>query len=299
MKTWIFLALTAALLVLAGFLRPMHVKAQSTRDSMTFGGITRTYHVYRPAALSRDAAAPLVVVLHGGFGTGAQAERAYHWDAAADAHGFVVLYPDGLRFAWNAGLCCGYPQAENIDDVGFLTTLIAKVIQSENIDPHRVYATGISNGAFMSYRLACESSFQFAAIGPDAGTLDVPCEHPKPTSVLAIHGLEDKNVPFNGGVGVGVDKSVRPSVPSSIARWRAIDHCAAPRTTSAPPVHTEISQCAEGRTVELITIDGAGHQWPGSEPPAVGQIFGLKLDQPSHALDATAVFWEFFAAHRS
>jgi polyhydroxybutyrate depolymerase len=188
---------------------------------------------------------------------------------------------------------------QKIDDVGFITTLVNRIVHEENVDPHRIYSTGISNGAFMSYRLACESPLALAAIGPVAGTLPVPCEHPKPTSVLAIHGLADHNVPFNGGVGVGFDKSNRPSVPATIARWREIDRCAAPTVKDAAGVHDETSQCAEGRVVTLITVDGAGHQWPGSETPSPAAVSILHLDQPSQAFDATEVLWEFFASHHS
>lgn len=296
----VLLVLIAALLAIAGFARPMHVLAAGTlRATMTFDGLQRSYLLYRPAALKRDAPVPLVAVLHGGFGTGAGAEAWYHWDAAADAHGFVVIYPDGLQRAWNAGLCCGSPMRQKIDDVGFLTALVTKIIHEENIDPHRIYATGISNGAFMSYRLACESTLALAAIGPVAGTLPVPCDHPKPTSVLAIHGLADRNVPFNGGVGVGFDKSNRPSVPATIARWREIDRCGTPSIKDAAGVHDETSQCADGRVVELITVDGAGHQWPGSATPPPAAVALLHLDQPSDAFNATEVLWEFFSSHHS
>jgi polyhydroxybutyrate depolymerase len=299
----VLLVLIAALLAIAGFARPMHVLADpsavSVRSMMTFGGLERSYHLYRPATLKRDAPVPLVIVLHGGFGTGTQAENTYHWDRAADAHGFVVVYPDGLKRAWNAGACCGYPMQQKIDDVGFITALVNRIVRDENVDPRRIYSTGISNGAFMSYRLACESPLTLAAIGPVAGTFSKPCEHPKPTSVIAIHGLADRNVPFNGGVGVGFDKSNRPSVPSTIARWREVDRCTAPIIKDAAGVHDETSQCAEGRVVKLITIDGAGHQWPGSETPPPAAVAVLHLDQPSQAFDATAVLWEFFAAHHS
>jgi polyhydroxybutyrate depolymerase len=290
------------LLAIASVLAPIRLNAApeaARAATLTFGGIERAYRLYRPAALQRDAAVPLVLVLHGGFGNGAGAEASLHWDQSADAHGFIVLYPDGVSRAWNAGACCGQPMQRQIDDTGFLTALVEQTIRDENVDLHRIYATGISNGAMMSYRLACESPLALAAIGPVAGTLSKPCEHPKPTSVLAIHGLDDRNVPFKGGVGIGVDKSSRPPVPDVIAQWRAVDRCGAVSQRDAGTVHDETSSCADGRAVELITIAGAGHQWPGSEPPPPIAVRLLGLEQPSHALDATARLWEFFAAHHS
>ena len=291
------------LAIVSGALSPLRLNAapapaaSARLGTLTFGGVERTYRLYRPADLTRADPVPLVVVLHGGFGTGVQAEQTYHWDEAANAHRFVALYPDGIRRAWNAGACCGFPMNHKIDDAGFLTALVEQVARDENVDARRVYFTGISNGAMMSYRMACEAKLAIAAIGPVAGTLVSPCERAKPTSVLALHGLADRNVPFGGGVGQGFDRNARISVPATLARWREIDRCEAATVREAAPVRYETARCAEGRVVELIAIAGAGHQWPGSEPPPPAGVALLGLDQPSHALDATAVLWDFFAAH--
>jgi polyhydroxybutyrate depolymerase len=304
LRTLFVLAICVLLALASGALAPLRLNAApapsatSRAGTLPFGGIARTYRLYRPAGLARTAPVPLVVVLHGGFGNGEQAERTYHWDEAADAHGFVALYPDGILRAWNAGTCCGQPMQRQIDDVGFLTALVEQIERDENIDPRRLYFTGISNGAMMSYRLACESTLAIAAIGPVAGTLVSPCAQAKPTSVLAIHGLADRNVPFVGGVGIGFDRNARISVPATLARWREIDRCEPATVRAAEPVQYETSYCAGDRTVELITVAGAGHQWPGSETPPPAAVALLHLDQPSHAVDATAVLWDFFASHR-
>jgi polyhydroxybutyrate depolymerase len=138
---------------------------QSTQ-TIESGGATRTFHVYRPQAL--NGAAPLLVMLHGGFGNGAQAERAYHWDAEADSGHFLVAYPDGLNRAWNAGSCCGNPQRTNVDDVAFITAMVSAIEQQTSIDSGRIYVTGMSNGAMMALRLGCQTDM-FAAIAPVAG----------------------------------------------------------------------------------------------------------------------------------
>ena len=144
---------------------------QSTQ-TIDVGGVSRTFHLYRPPGLGDGA--PLVVMLHGGFGTGAQAERSYHWDSEADAGHFLVAYPDGLMRAWNAGSCCGEPQRTNTDDVGFITAMVGAIEQKMPIDRARVYATGMSNGAMMALRLGCQTD-TFAAIAPVAGTLLTDC----------------------------------------------------------------------------------------------------------------------------
>jgi polyhydroxybutyrate depolymerase len=272
----------------AGSAAPQGFSEGSTVHTMSFGGLDRSYRLYIPAGLPSPA--PLVVMLHGGFGSAQQAERAYGWDQLADSAKFVVAYPDGLGRAWNVGGCCGRPGRENIDDVGFIAAVVNDVGSNLAIDTARVYATGISNGGMMSYTLACNTG-TFAAIGPDSATQLDPCPAPHPTSVMHIHGTADRMVRYDGAPGAGVAHIDGPSVPEVNAFWRNVNGCAEPTVTTAGPVTTSAAQCPDGRSVELITIDGAGHQWPGSQPIREG------ADPPSAALDATATFWQFFAAH--
>jgi polyhydroxybutyrate depolymerase len=250
---------------------------QSTQ-TIDVGGVSRSFHLYRPPGLSDGA--PLVVMLHGGFGTGAQAERSYHWDTEADASHFLVAYPDGLMRAWNAGTCCGEPQRSDIDDVGFITAMVGAIGQEMPIDRARVYATGMSNGAMMALRLGCQTD-TFAAIAPVAGTLMTDCSGARPTSVLQIHGTADDRVPYNGGPGktFSADGTARvdgPSVQAVNATWRGIDGCGQPNSTTAGDV------------------TGAGHQWPGGDPSPLAQKIG-NIPAPSTALNATDTIWQFFA----
>jgi polyhydroxybutyrate depolymerase len=241
----------------------------------------------------------LVIVLYGGFGTGAQAEKTYHWDATADRNGFVVVYPDGFRRSWNAGGgCCGPASHDSVDDVGFIADLIRSVTRSENVDPKRVFLTGISNGAAMAYRYACEGALPIAAIGSVSGTMPGGCAAPHPVSALEIHGLKDQNIPFAGGVGTkGVTKVEWPGVEASLDLFRKAERCDATDTKVAGVVTTATANCADGRQVELITISDAGHQWPGGESnrPIARMLFSP--DPPSTALDANAVIWAFFQRH--
>jgi polyhydroxybutyrate depolymerase len=266
----------------------------SSTHSIEVGGVSRTYIVYRPASL--PAAAPLVVMLHGGFGSASQAENSYGWDAEANQGHFVVAYPDGLNHAWNTGGgCCGIPGRTDADDTGFITAMVTAIGRQVPVDAARVYATGISNGGIMAYTLACRTSV-FAAIGPDSATELGSCPAPHPLSVIHIHGTADTRIPYQGGEGQGVAHIDGPSVPSLNARWRDIDHCAAPAVSTRGVVTTSTASCPAGRAVELITIAGAGHQWPGSAPrPLVQRILGT--DPPSTALNATQVIWQFFASH--
>jgi polyhydroxybutyrate depolymerase len=153
----------------------------------------------------------------------------------------------------------------------------------------------MSNGALMSYRLACDSTV-FAAIAPVAGTLLGTCPTPQQLSVLHIHGLADENIPFDGSPGNGFASIDGPDVPSTVDIWRAADQCEPPTVVVADPVTTSRSTCAAGREVTLITVAGAGHQWPGATERTVVQR-ALGLDPPSTALDATSTIWGFFTKH--
>jgi polyhydroxybutyrate depolymerase len=282
-------------LVLVSSLTGCRSRAQaSPSQSLQFGGVTRTFHLYRPQHLPTPAA--LVVMLHGGFGDGTQAERSYGWDQEADRNGFVVAYPDGLDRAWNTGGgCCGVPAKQNADDVGFVKAVVATIRQELPIDPARIYATGISNGGIMAYRLACDTDL-FAAIGPDSATLLGSCPAPKPLSVLHIHGTADTRIPYNGGEGQGFAHIDGPAVETVVATWRTTDACGSPTVLVQGTVTTSTASCPNGRTVELISIAGAGHQWPGSHQRPARQAL-LGADAPSTALNATDVFWQFFSAH--
>ncbi len=199
--------------------------AGSSAGTLTVDGRSRTYRIYRPATLPAGRPVPLVVMLHGGFGSGRQAEQSYGWDAEADRFGFVVLYPDGLNHAWNVGGgCCGVPARTGVDDVAFISRLVADVQAQLPIDTRRTYATGISNGGMLSYRLACDTRL-FAAIGPDSATLLGPCPGPAPTSVIHIHGTADTTIRYLGGRGGGVGphrRAARPRPGRALAGHRLL-----------------------------------------------------------------------------
>jgi len=202
-----------------------------------------------------------------------------------------VVYPDGLDRTWNAGSCCGVAARSGVDDVAFVTAVVADVVGMIRVDPRRVYVTGMSNGAMMAYRLACETSL-FAAVAPVAGDQMIECRHPSPTSLLHIHGTADTRVPVDGSPGSGIGKVDGPPVEQVVDGWREADGCGAFARTSADGVTTTTASCPKGRAVELVTVDGAGHQWPGSE---VSTYPGA--DPPSDAFSATDLIWAFFSAH--
>lgn len=274
-----FGALLGLLLVVVGCSAPGSAAPQgftvgSTDHALTFGGLDRSYRLYIPDALPTPA--PLVVMLHGGFGSAEQAERAYGWDQLADSAKFVVAYPDGEGRAWNTnGGCCGRPGRQRLDDVGFIAAAVNDIGANVGIDANRVYATGISNGGMMSYALACNTG-TFAAIGPDSATQLDGCAGPHPTSVMHIHGTADRLTRYDGESGVGVARIDGPAVPDLNAFWRGVDQCAPPTTMTDGAVTTFAADCADGRSVVLKTVADGGHEWPAF---------------------ATTALWQFFAAH--
>jgi polyhydroxybutyrate depolymerase len=254
--------------------------------TMAFGGLDRSYRIYQPAGL--PATAPLVVMLHGVTGNAEQAENSYGWDPLADSAKFIVAYPDGVGRAWNGHGCCGQAARENIDDVGFITAMVGKISAVTAIDKSRVYVAGMSNGGIMSYTLACNSAI-FAAIGANSATQLDACATPHPTSVIHIHGTDDRLVPYNGGQGA---KSVDgPPIADVNAFWRNVDHCGPPDIATNASVTTSTAACADNRSVVLITIEGGRHGWPGGTTAPEG------ADPTSQALNATQTIWQFFAAH--
>ncbi|MBI4933294.1 MAG: alpha/beta fold hydrolase [Actinobacteria bacterium] len=220
--------------------------AAAQNSIVTPDGRMRTFHVYVPDSLP-DGPVPLVVALHGGTGSSRQFERSSGFDAQADEHGFIVVYPDGVGAGadetqlrtWNAGGCCGPAVRKDVDDVGFIRALIDVMEDRYSIDPAQVFAVGHSNGGFMSYRLACELSDRIVAVGLQAGGLMIDtCSPERPVSLLHIHGAEDTNVPLEGGVGSGIAGVEFPPVADSIATMRAT-----------------------GATVELLVVEGRDHKW--------------------------------------
>jgi polyhydroxybutyrate depolymerase len=270
-------------------------------QSLTLAGRERASLVHLPPAIG-NSPLPLVIVLHGGGGNAASAAKMTGLSALGDKANFIVVYPDGTGrlddrlLTWNAGNCCGYALDNQVDDAGFIRALIEKLARDYPIDARRVYATGISNGGMMAYRLACELSDQIAAIAPVAGALNVECKPTQPVSVIAFHGTNDQNVPFNGGAG---SKSIDPhprtdqSVAYAMVFWAQRDSCGATPTRDERGniVHDTYASCANGTGVELYTVKGGGHAWPG------GDRLTVLLDAPAKEISASAVMWEFFKQH--
>jgi poly(3-hydroxybutyrate) depolymerase/6-phosphogluconolactonase (cycloisomerase 2 family) len=277
------------------------------RRTLALGGYTRIYDVHVPPGYHGNVAVPLVLDFHGNALNQTDEAGVTGWRATADREGFIVVYPLGLFGqseapevdvnatqglhvgpSWNAGqLCCGQARLKSVDDVGFARAIVQAVAAEANIDRRRIYATGWSNGGFMSYRLACEAADVFAAVAPVAGRIGLlpttSCQPSRPIAVIEFAGLHDPNVPYQGGLA--------PSAAQSLAYWRDQDGCG----SGPPDDHVDFGtsycdtyrSCNAGVQVELCSIEASQVSY------AVGHCTYLNPD-----IDVAGTAWEFLSQFR-
>ena len=253
---------------------------------LNVAGTDRTYRLYTPPDSEDAGAVPLVVALHGSGNTAESLVDSSELDAAADAGGFIVAYPQAVGISWNAGFCCTTGRGDAAADIRFLDQLVADVVASRRVDESRIYAVGFSAGGIMAYRLACDLAGRFAGVGAIAATMMLDdCRPARPISVIAIHVTADDVVPFAGGRIHGGATKPAPPAPAVAERWAALDACpdARPAEVRGPVSITTWNGCAAGTNVRLVTVEGGGHNW-----------FLPVYGPPNGALHATTTVTEFF-----
>jgi polyhydroxybutyrate depolymerase len=237
--------------------------------TFAWGDRTREYVVDAPTGYDPARPIPLVVVLHGRPSDAFAVRAASDMDAFAEEKGVLVVYPQGVGGSFRS-----IPGTDRQDDVGFLRALVAHVVEVWNADPDRVYATGFSNGASMTYRLALEASDVFAAVAPVAGPYLGEREAVRPTApvpLLAVLGLNDSAWinPMEGGLRVWREElGCQPGEPTYV--------------DAAEKVTRTVSTCADGSRVVEYRIAEMGHQWPP------GAVYGINVND---------TIWDFFTAH--
>ncbi|MFC2110920.1 PHB depolymerase family esterase [Bacteroidota bacterium] len=244
---------------------------QTINGTIMHDGLQREYMLFVPSAYNTNTAVPLVFCFHGHGDTAANIMSYTNFHLIADTANFIVIYPQGTLFQgnshWNVA---SWSAGSNVDDVGFINSLLDSISNAYNIDSTRVYCTGMSNGGFMSFLLACQLSDKIAAIASVAGSMSMQtqnaCNPLHPTPVLQIHGDADNSIPYNGNTW-------SKSINDMLQYWINHNNCnASPTTIAVPDINQFDGSTAEyiiydggdnGTTVEHFKVIGGGHDWPG------------------------------------
>jgi len=271
--------------------------AQTTLSkTIISNGVTRSYRIYIPAIYNSSNAVPLVFNFHGYGSNNLQQEAYGDFRPIADTANFIIVHPQGLSNAWNNfGLIGSSP-----DDIGFISNLIDTVKSLYNINLNRVYSTGLSNGGFMSYDLACLLSSRFAAIASVAGSMTAihlnACNPLHPLPVMQVHANTDAVVSYTGTSGI----IASTHIDSLVKYWVLKNNCnPIPNIINIPDIvttdncnveHYIYSGGDKGSTVELYKIINGGHTWPGAA--FAGSSGNTNMD-----INASKEIWRFFSQY--
>ena len=264
--------------------------------------LEREFIIYTPASINKELV-PVVLVLHGGGGDASAIRRQTRFDVVAEEGGFLAVYPNGVNNAWNDGRT---DLQRESDDVGFISALIDLLIADFNADPEKIFVTGLSNGGFMSFRMACELSNRISGIASVAATLSVQlvdmCEPDAPVGVLIMNGTDDPIVPYDGGKVTLVDitRGAIWSTDATISFWATHNQCIDTPTEvqlrdRAPFDGTHVfvtAYTACQAPVSLYRVEGGGHTWPGRRQNLPFELIG----RVSRDINASEVIWSFFAS---
>lgn len=275
--------------------------------------IERQYYLHLPPEFDKETASPLLLALHGGGGKAKSFDRGT-WDMAltqlADRHGMVVVFPQGVDSHWSDGRKEQLEEGKEYDDIGFLSRIIDSMVADYGVDADRVYVLGISNGGFMTMRVAMELSGKVAAVAAVTAQVSKALaeERPEhPISVMLVNGTEDPIVPYDGGVvrvgAWGKSRGEILSTDATVELFRFHLGCEEEGTTTSYPdrdpkdgTRVEKTIWADGKAgseVVLVKVIGGGHTWPGGK-----QYLGKRLvGRVSRDIDASQVIVEFFLRH--
>jgi len=281
------------LLMLIGL--PALAQPQQKREQIIVDGIKRAFVTYVPTTGETERM-PVIISLHGGFASPKGMFHLADFRPIADKEKFIVVCP-ASKHIWHDGA-----DIHGIDDVKFIDQLITYIIKTYHADASRVYVTGISNGGFMTSRLACQLHQRIAAIAVVAASLDINEGYDlvKPMPVLYMHGSKDPIVAYNGGKMFGRQIYSQEGI---LKKWVALDGCnPKPVITNIPDaahdgtsiIKEEYSNPANGLKVIGYTINNGGHTWPGGWQYAPQFIIG----KTTKNLNACRVMWDFFKGYR-
>jgi polyhydroxybutyrate depolymerase len=280
---------------------------------LEFQGEKRFYEVHVPPGYTAKKPVPAVLVLHGGGGYPGAVRYESGMDRVSDAHGFLAIYPAGASetgglftdrlLLWNDGRTKKKdPKGKRSDDVAFIAAVLDDTARFFTIDPDRIYATGISNGACMACRIASQLSDRIAAAASVAGPRTIDAYYPGPTrplSIMFFHGLGDTIAPYGGGTPASqpwVER--RFSVQEAVKSWIAHNGCPEMPAQKKKIRHATMTLYGpgkEGTEVVLWTLEDGGHTWPGGKRCTSEITMGV--GPVNNDICASDVMWEFFERH--
>ena len=273
--------------------------------NLTVDGNARSFIVYLPTGYNNAGKMPMIFAIHGGSGTPEGMINIANFKTIADRDKVVLVYPAGIQNNWNDGRPTT-PNQLGINDVNFFNQMCDYMITNNSVDGTKIYATGISNGGFMSSRLGCELSNRIAAIAVDAATIEATtiatsCNPGRPVPAIYIHGTTDPLVPFTGGqmTAGGTAGGTILSHFQAIDKWIAINGCnSTPTITDLPDIANDgttikqrvYSGGTNGSEVVSYVVLNGGHTWPQGYQYLNEAIIG----KTSQDMNACEVIWTFF-----
>ena len=277
--------------------------AHRNNGLLASSGVTREYLLHVPDSYDPETPTALVLSLHGAAGWSHQQRDLTGWDHLADEHGFLVVYPQGVR---DLGFSRVWRVAEGPElfvDARFFSELLDDLESRYAIDPRRIYVNGFSNGGGMTFVLSCLLPGRIAAVGTVGAAQTLPwswCEEhapgdgPEPVPLIAFHGTADPMIPHDGGMS-WIGPEPFPATLDWAGRWAARNGCReGPALDQPAPEVTRrrYTECRDDASVVGFSIEGGGHTWPGGR-----RLPDWFVGRTSTAVDATAEMWSFFEAH--
>ena len=322
--------IACALAVACAFCTPV-ARAQDREEIVKVNGSPRTIQVHLPPEYSKKKRYPVVLVLHGLGEDASFIARISHFNKTADQFGFIVVYPNSRDGRWTAAPDAGVrtigglgrrrsilddinrpPSPSDVggdplNEIPFFNDLLDQVEAEYSVDVSRIYATGYSDGAFMDFRLGCQMADRIAAIATVGAVLPASLQEScsnwswRAVPLLMMNGTDDPMVPYRGRLSGSVGFNLLPA-RESLKEWAKINSCGQKpeRTTIAPKtpggLETRVetySDCKDGASAVLYSIEKGGHTWPGGEQFIPVRFIGKTNDD----IDASELIWNFFAAH--
>ncbi|MEI6408482.1 MAG: PHB depolymerase family esterase [Bacteroidota bacterium] len=263
-------------------------------DSIFVGGRWRTFNTHLPTGYNGNQLYPMVLGLHP-LGNSSWTEFAAQTKLTpkSDSASFIMVYPEGVKSgmgrSWNAGTCCGGAQTQNIDDVGFINTLLDTLINRYKVDSTRIYATGFSNGALMTFRLADQLAQRFAAVAIVGGALIYsPWNPAKTVPIMSIHSYADQVIAYNGNTSpmLGTFPSQENVYNTVNAKYNCLNSKDTVFYNSSSYTHIIYTDCPCNASIERYVTQDGSHSWPGG---AANGPFPI-----SNKINATYIIWNFF-----